>query len=495
MFTVVGYVCFFVYTIALVFIGLFCLMQLHLLVIFIFYKKKYAQDYKPDLIENFPVVTVQLPIYNEKYVVERLIDSIVNFNYPKENLEIQVLDDSTDETRDIIIKKVDDLITQGIDIKVVYREDRVGFKAGALKEGLLTAKGELIAIFDADFIPNPDFLLKTVPYFKKSDVGVVQTRWGHINQNFSLLTELQAFQLNAHFTIEQAGRAYGNYFLQFNGTAGIWRKDTIIDAGGWQADTLTEDLDLSIRSQLEGWKIHYLVETVSPAELPVEMNGLRSQQYRWMKGGAENAKKLIKKLWKSDLNNLKKIHSTFHLLSSSVFIFIFLLGIVSIPMLFTIDHIRLNTSFFGYFLSSLISIIAVYFVANVLIAWPKKHFVLRILKFLTLFPIFLSLSMGLSLHNTIAVISGWKGRQSDFIRTPKYGISKNNDSFAGKKYFKSDLSPIVWLEGFFAILFLVAIIYGFVVNKGYFIILHSCLALGFAIIFWYSILHSLRGRA
>ena len=220
------------------------------------------------------------------------------------------------------------------------------------------AQGEFIAIFDADFLPRKDFLLNTVPYFKDDNIGVVQTRWEHINQNYSLLTKLQAMQLNVHFTVEQQGRKSGNYMLQFNGTAGVWRKSTIADAGGWEADTLTEDLDLSYRAQLKGWEIIFLEKFGSPAELPAEMNGLKSQQFRWMKGGAETARKMLPTIWKSDLNVSQKIHATGHLLGSTIFIFVLISGVFSVPLLFALQNIGFDIRYFGFFLSGLLSVIA-----------------------------------------------------------------------------------------------------------------------------------------
>ena len=326
----------YVYVFCILLISVYCLIQVYLLILYIknHNKNKTENPHDPINFEVLPLVTVQLPIYNEQYVVERLIDQIARFNYPKNKLQIQVLDDSTDNTLLISQNKVAYYKNLGFDISLIHRVDRTGFKAGALKNGLRYSEAEFIAIFDADFLPNPDFLIKCLPYFKDPAIGTVQTRWEHINQNYNLLTELQAIQLNVHFTIEQTGRMQGGYFLQFNGTAGIWRKKTIEDAGGWQIDTLTEDLDLSIRAQLKGWKIKYLEAMGSPSELPVEMNGLKSQQFRWMKGGAECARKLLPKIWKSELPVAKKIHSTFHLLSSSIFVLIFFTGILTVPILF-----------------------------------------------------------------------------------------------------------------------------------------------------------------
>ncbi len=319
---IILYIILFIYLLALAYITFFCLMQFHLLY---YYRRAVSgdlslkKDRKQIPEESLPFVTVQLPIYNEKYVVERLIDQIIKFDYPKDRFEIQILDDSTDDTLDISRRKAEECIALGFDVKHVTRKVRTGYKAGALKEGMKTAKGDFIAIFDADFLPKSDFLQKTLPMFKDKKVGVVQTRWEHINQDYSMITKLQAFQLNVHFTVEQSGRQEGNFMLQFNGTGGIWRRKTIEDAGGWEADTLTEDLDLSYRAQIKGWQIVYLQDVGSPAELPAEMNGLKSQQFRWMKGGAETAKKMLPAVWRSDLPLRTKFHASLHLICICVY--------------------------------------------------------------------------------------------------------------------------------------------------------------------------------
>ena len=315
------------YVVALIYIMVFCLMQFHLLYHYRKNAEVSSEDFEDTNDEDLPFVTIQLPIYNELYVVERLIDNIAKFDYPKDKYEIHILDDSTDETVQIALAKVEEYKAKGFNIEHITRSNRVGYKAGALKEGTKFAKGKFLAIFDADFLPNPDFLRQTIPHFADEKVGVVQTRWEHINEDYSLITRLQAFQLNVHFTVEQMGRYNADYLLQFNGTAGIWRRECITDAGGWEADTLTEDLDLSYRAQFKGWKITFLEDITSPAELPAEMNGLKSQQHRWMKGGAETAVKLLPTVWKSNISLGQKIHATSHLLSSSIFLFVFFIGI------------------------------------------------------------------------------------------------------------------------------------------------------------------------
>jgi len=488
--SILGYIVFGVYLGCLIFIGVYCLFQFHLLTHYLRNRGDAPSVRSISPTEELPYVTIQLPMYNEYYVVERLIDNITKIDYPREKLEIQVLDDSTDETISLTQKKVDEYQAKGFDIKLMTRKQRVGYKAGALKEATPEAKGEFIAIFDADFLPKPDFLMQTLPYFSDPKVGVVQTRWGHINQEYSLLTELQAFQLNVHFTVEQKGRESGNYLLQFNGTAGLWRKTTIEDAGGWEADTLTEDLDLSYRAQLNGWKIAFLEDTLSPAELPAEMKGLKSQQHRWMKGGAETAKKLLPKIWSSDLSLIKKIHATTHLLGSTVFLSVFLVGVFSVPLLFILNPLRLDLSLMGIFLISTIMISIVYYVANVGKAWESDNKSKSIFKFFFIFPTFLALSMGLSLHNSLAVIQGYLGRKSAFIRTPKFDIKNMSDSYKKAKYSNHKISKLTLMEGLMAIYFLMAIVVGLKLGNTSFLIFHLMLFYGYGTIFFLSVKHS-----
>ncbi len=476
-----------IYTLTLGYITLFCLMQLHLLFL---YRKKRPHVPPPSPPVQWPKVTIQLPIYNELFVVERLLDRIVHIDYPREQLEIQVLDDSTDETVDLIAGKVAQYQQAGIPIIHLRRESRKGFKAGALQYGLEKAQGQFIAIFDADFLPRPDFLKRTIPYFNNPKIGVVQTRWEHLNETYSLITRLQALQLNVHFSIEQTGRRLGNYLLQFNGTAGVWRRQAIEDAGGWQSDTLTEDLDLSIRAQLRGWKIHYLEEIGAPAELPVEMNSLKSQQYRWMKGGAETAKKMLPQIWRAPLPLLKKLHATGHLLASSIFVFVFLIGVCSVPMLFAINELSINANWYTFFLIGWLSIVAVYYVGNVQAEFQKGPYLKRVLKFIALFPLFLSLSMGLSLHNTIAVLQGYWGKRTPFVRTPKLGIRSVSESLRNRtRYLQWRISWLTFFEGLLALYFLGALIVGIVQHQTTFILLHFMLLVGYGSICYLTIRH------
>jgi len=463
--------------------------QLNLLYHYLKQAKAVTQPHQKIAEKDLPFVTVQLPIFNEMYVVERLIDNIVSFDYPKEKFEIQIIDDSTDETIAISQRKVEEYRAKGFDIKLVQRDDRVGYKAGALKHATEVAKGDFLAIFDADFLPRKDFLKETIPYFNNEKVGVVQTRWEHINQNYSIITKLQALQLNVHFTVEQSGRKAGNFMLQFNGTAGVWRKQCIDDAGGWEADTLTEDLDLSYRAQMRGWEIKYLEKFGSPAELPAEMNALKSQQFRWMKGGAENARKLLPQVWNSDLRLGQKLQATSHLMSSGVFFFILLAGLVSVPLVFLLETIAVDLKYFAVFLISMFSVIAVYYVANVEAELNRKSYIKTLMKFIVLFPVFLSLSMGLSLHNTIAVIQGYRGKKSPFIRTPKFNITTIKDSFQKANYMPQKLPWTTIFEGILSIYFIGGVVAGMYLQNMTFVIFHSLMAFGFGTICFYSIKH------
>ena len=412
--------------------------------IMIYYYLKFRSR-KPQAVEaltTYPVVTVQLPVFNELYVVGRLIDAACSMIYPKDKLEIQVLDDSTDATVDVVAQHVERYRKLGFDIKQVCRTNRNGYKAGALKEGLNTARGEFVAIFDADFVPRPDFLLKTIPHFNIDPrIGMVQTRWEHLNFDYSLLTRTQAMALDGHFVIEQAVRNKVGFFINFNGTAGVWRKECIFDAGNWQADTLTEDLDLSYRAQLRGWKFKYLNNVTSPAELPSEINALKSQQFRWTKGAIETARKVLPIVWKSRLPIRVKIHATFHLTNNLVFPFIVLAGILNVPLVF-IKHGGMHDTYFTFmsvFVFAFIGSFLFYLFSqkDVYKDWRKRIF---------LFPVFMAGSMGLAVNNSRAVIEGLFKRKSEFVRTPKYSIQSKKDSWRDKTYVPVKLSATIIVE-------------------------------------------------
>ena len=406
-------------------------------------KKQFYQNVSP---ADWPRVTIQLPIFNECYVVERLIMSICRLDYPKELLEIQVLDDSTDETVNIAQTLVADMKLKGFDIVYYHRRDRKGYKAGALKEGLKTAKGELIGIFDADFVPNPDFLKGSVPYFRDSKVGMLQTRWGHINSDYSLLTRAQSMGIDGHFGVEQASRAWSGFFLNFNGTAGVWRKKAIEDAGGWQADTLTEDLDLSYRAQLRGWKLCFAPTVVCPAEVPVTINAFKSQQHRWAKGSIQTAKKNLGKLFRADLSLLVKIQAFLHLTHYMVHPMMLLVVLTSIPMLYSqrfFDHLAFPIMIFTLLCLATFGPSTMYLFSQRILYpdWKSR------IKYL---PILMCLGTGIAVNNTKAVLEALLNIESGFIRTPKYGIKNRGDRWRDMKY-SIPLNSVSVLEFFLGV--------------------------------------------
>ena len=491
---VLEYIIITIYTICLLLIFMYALAQLNLLFNYLKYRNKLDDSPKFDLNnpEEIPFVTIQLPVYNELYVMKRLLKNIAKIDYPIEKLEIQVLDDSTDEsvlTTAIQIKKIKAL---GIDIQHIQRTNRQGFKAGALKEGLKTAKGEFIAIFDADFLPKANWLRQTIPYFKDAQLGVVQTKWSHINRNYSTLTKIQAFALDAHFTLEQVGRNSKGHFINFNGTAGVWRKECIYDAGNWEGDTLTEDLDLSYRAQFRNWKFKYLEKVETPAELPVVISAARSQQFRWNKGGAENFQKMIKRILRNKNSSFKtKIHSVLHLLNSTMFTCIFLVSVLSIPMLYIKnDYAHLKPYFYSisfFVVSSLIFFVCYWFMYKKIYGSGFKNFIIYIGAFLTFF----SIAMGFSLHNTIAVLEGHFGKKSEFIRTPKFNIKTIKDGWENNKYIKKRPSVHVILEGILALYFIFGMYSAFIVGDqggdfGLFPF-HFMLFVGYSYVFFKSI--------
>lgn len=473
-----------IYSIALLFIFAYSLTQATLIIRY-FKNKKLKKNIKLDT-SYFPYVTVQLPIYNELYVVERLIDNACQFDYPSNKFEVQVLDDSTDETKGIIKKKVEEWKAKGIDIVHVHRTNRKGFKAGALEEGLAIAKGEFIAIFDSDFLPRLDFLLQTVSYFIDAKIGMVQTKWGHLNRDYSLLTKLQAFGLDAHFTVEQVGRNYRDGFINFNGTAGIWRKTCIVDSGNWQPDTLTEDLDLSYRAQLKDWRFLYLEDIESPAELPPVMSALKTQQYRWTKGGAETARKHLKSVIISNKPFHVKWHGVMHLLNSAIFLSILICSIFSVPLLYIkVDFPEIKNLFLlaSLFIVSFIILGSMYYVSS---AKRFNNKFLALCNLLITFPAFLSVSMGLSLHNGIAVIEGYLGRKTPFIRTPKFNLNQKNGKWEGNKYLKTKLNLINLLELLLVFYFAFGVFKGIQINDYGLLPFHLMLSIGFLVVFYYS---------
>ncbi len=487
---IITYIILTVYSIALLLIFFYSLAQLNLLVNYLGYKRRNENAPKFNLLDpkEIPFVTIQLPIYNEEYVMERLLENIAKIEYPKSKLEIQVLDDSTDDSVQETASRVKALQESGLDIQHIRRENREGFKAGALKEGLKIAKGDFIAIFDADFLPDPDWLKKTVIYFKDEEIGVVQTRWGHINRDYSILTRIQAFALDAHFTLEQVGRNSKGHFINFNGTAGIWRKECIIDAGNWEGDTLTEDLDLSYRAQLKDWKFKYLEDVETPAELPVVISAARSQQFRWNKGGAENFRKSVWKVISAKNISFKtKFHGVMHLLNSSMFLCVFLVSLLSIPAM----YIKAIFPQFGwvfdllsfFVLSTIILFVCYWFTYKSIQGSSFDNFV----DYIKLFFTFFSVALGFSLHNTVAVLEGHMGKRSEFVRTPKFNINSLTDSWKGNKYLAKKLSPNMILEFGLMLYFLFGMYSAIPLNDFGLFPFHLMLFFGFGFVFFNSL--------
>lgn len=424
-----------------------------LFLLYYYHKYRNKKVEQPPMPAELPVVTIQVPLYNEKFVAERIVHTICKINYPKDKLEIQVLDDSTDETQDILKPLVKHYQSQGFDIKYIHRTNRQGYKAGALKEGLEVARGEFIAIFDADFLPNEDFLMKTIPHFANPEVGMVQTRWEHLNEEFSLLTKAQALALDGHFAIEQEVRFKSGFFINFNGTAGIWRKTCIIDAGNWQPDTLTEDLDLSYRAQLKGWKFVYLNDVTSPAELPADINALKTQQFRWTKGAVETAKKLLPAVLKSNFSFKHKLESVVHLTSNIVFPFIVIVAVLNVPIVLLKN---LTESYDFYY--SLMSIFVLASISTFLFyTFAQKTIHMDWSKRILLFPLFLAGSMGFAINNTKAVVEALIGKKTGFVRTPKAGIIGKNPTEALKKNKIRKIHSTVYFELLLAAYFLLGL--------------------------------------
>ncbi len=398
--------------------------------VYLFYRHKGPDAGPASRFEELPPVTVQLPLYNEMYVAERLIDATCSLDYPLDRLEIQVLDDSTDVTTELVAKRVAHWQERGVNIHHVRRPTREGYKAGALAHGLTLAKGELIAIFDADFVPPSDNLRKTVHYFTDPTLGMVQTRWAHINPRFSLLTRLQAVLLDGHFVIEHTARHRSNRFFNFNGTAGIWRRDCIESAGGWHYDTLTEDLDLSYRAQLEGWRFVYLLNQTAPGELPVEMNSFKTQQHRWTKGSIQSAKKLIPTILRSDFSPRVKLEAILHLTNNIAYPMVLLLVLLVLPAVV----LRQNDQLYSSPWLGIAVLFAATFSFCIFYICSQKEVHRDWAGRIVYLPMVLSLGVGMALNNALAVIEGLFGMKSEFRRTPKYRIESEKDRWRNKVY-------------------------------------------------------------
>jgi cellulose synthase/poly-beta-1,6-N-acetylglucosamine synthase-like glycosyltransferase len=457
------------------------------LVYLYFKNKKSGTGEATEKFAELPRVTVQLPIFNEQYVVDRLLQAVCRLDYPREKLEIQVLDDSTDETVNVARGLVEYYASQGYLITYHHRTNRAGFKAGALDEGLKSATGEFVAIFDADFVPPQDFLQRTIHHFTNSKIGMVQTRWTHINRNYSFLTEVEAILLDGHFVLEHSGRARSNVFFNFNGTAGVWRRTAIDDAGGWEHDTLTEDTDLSYRAQLKGWKFVYRQDVECPAELPVEMTAFKTQQARWAKGLTQTGKKILPQVLRSEQPFRVKLEAWYHLTANLSYPLMVILSVLLLPAMV----IRFYQGWFQMlyidiplFLASTLSISSFYLVSQRELfprTWPRA---------LLYLPFLMALGIGLTVTNTRAVLEALIGKQSAFARTPKYRVESRQDKIQGTKYRKR-LGWVPWLELLIGSYFAMTVYYA-MQNENYLTVPFLLL---FVVGYWYTGLMSLlQGR-
>jgi cellulose synthase/poly-beta-1,6-N-acetylglucosamine synthase-like glycosyltransferase len=456
--------------------------------VYLYYKNKKNRTTEPPAhFPELPCLTIQLPIFNEQFVVERLLDAICRLDYPLEKLDIQVLDDSTDETVAVARGLVNHYAAKGFPVRYHHRSNREGFKAGALSEGLKTAKGEFIAIFDADFVPPEDFLFRTIHHFTDPKIAMVQTRWTHINRNYSFLTEVEAILLDGHFVLEHSGRARSNVFFNFNGTAGVWRRSAIDDAGGWQHDTLTEDTDLSYRAQLKGWKFIYLQDVECPAELPVEMTAFKTQQARWAKGLIQTSKKILPQVLKSDQRFHVKLEAWYHLTANLSYPLMIVLSVLLLPAMI----IRFYQGWFQMmyidlplFMASTFSISSFYLVSQREL-FPGKWF--RALLYL---PFLMALGIGLTVTNTRAVLEALLGKQSEFTRTPKYHVESKKDKVRANNY-RRGLGWVPWVELLIGCYFAITVYYA-IDNENYITVPFLTL---FVLGYWYTGLMSLlQGR-
>jgi cellulose synthase/poly-beta-1,6-N-acetylglucosamine synthase-like glycosyltransferase len=412
------------------------------IMVYLYFRHRDRRARPAPLPSRLPRVTVQLPLYNEMYVVERLLESVTRIHYPKSLLQIQVLDDSTDETVAIAKAAVERYREQGFDIEYLHRDDRTGFKAGALDAGLARASGEFVLIFDADFVAPGDILEKTLGHFADPKVGMVQVRWGHVNRDYSLLTQVQSILLDGHFVLEHGGRNRAGRFFNFNGTAGIWRRETIGDAGGWQHDTLTEDLDLSYRAQLKGWRFVFVQDVVSPAEIPVEMNAFKSQQHRWAKGSIQTCRKLLPTILASDLPLPVKVEAAFHLTANFAYPLMVLLSLLMFPAMvirYDMGLYEMMIVDVPLFLGATMSVCSFYLMSQREIFGPDWRSRIKYL------PAVLSVGIGLSLNNARAVVEALLGQQSEFVRTPKHRVENAGEDWRARRY-RGSVSFVPFLE-------------------------------------------------
>jgi len=451
---------------------------------------KYRKNYNPNPPLHFaelPMVTIQLPIFNEQFVIDRLIEAICAMDYPSDKLEIQVLDDSTDETQAVASGIVDRYAALGHPIVYIHRTNRHGYKAGALDAGLKVAKGEFVAIFDADFVPPTDWLMKVIHHFAEPHIGMVQTRWTHMNKSYNMLTQIEAILLDGHFVLEHGARVRSDDYFNFNGTAGMWRIQAIKDGGGWQHDTLTEDTDLSYRSQLAGWKFKYLPEVECPSELPIEMTAFKTQQARWAKGLIQTSIKVLPLMFKSHVPRRIKVEAVYHLTANLSYPLMVIMSVLLMPAMicrFYQGWFQMLLIDFPLFTASTFSI-AVFYVMSQRELYPKDWW-----KTFLYLPFLMALGIGLTVTNTKAVMEALVGHKSAFVRTPKYRVAKKGEKSQAAKYRKRlVLAP--WIEIILGCYFMLAILYTFS-NHNYFTAPFLIL---FVIGYWYTGLMSLlQGR-
>lgn len=477
------------YGIGALLITLYTIGQLHLLYYYLTPSRE--NRFKPERPEmqddEWPVVTVQLPMYNERYVAEAVIDACAQLDYPTDKLEVQVVDDSTDDTIELVEKRVSYWKQKGIDITLFHRDNREGFKAGALRDATPHAKGEFIAIFDADFRPNRGFLRESIPYFKNEKVGIVQGRWGHINKRYSMLTNSQSLFLDMFFVVEQKARAMAGFFLRFNGSGGVWRKECIEDAGGWSADTLSEDLDLCYRAQLLGWEIVYDETIIAPAEIPVTMLDFKAQQYRWTKGKAQVIRKLGSKVIRARLSLMEKVHALFDLFNIIVIPAILLLAVFSIPLMFMMQESEEYKKILWYFSFALVNVVvAPWFTWLIMRTYHDTRWA-TVKDMLKSFPTFTCMIIGIPLFQFVSMVDGFVSDKAFFHRTSKYNITNRNDSWKDKIYSPKEIPVVTWFEGLFAIYFAWGIYLDFAFYSFGFLPFHTILTIGFTYVFLLSI--------
>ncbi len=482
-------------TVYLVLMAVFAVYGVHRYwLLFLYYRNKHKKPRPKERFGQLPRVTVQLPMYNEKYVAERLIDAVCTIRYPRELLEIQVLDDSTDETYDIVRKKVELVKAKGHDIVLLHRTDRTGYKAGALQNGLKAAKGEFVAIFDADFIPAPNILEDTIHYFTDAKVGLVQSRWGHINRNYSTLTEIQSIFLDGHFTIEHGARSRSGRYFNFNGTAGVWRKKTIEDAKGWQHDTLTEDLDLSYRAQLRGWQFIFVEDIISPAELPVDMNAFKSQQHHWTKGSVQTCLKILPEVWCAKVPLKNKIEATFHLTANFCHVLMIMMVLMMAPSLFFPQILSSLSKIFTSGFSVALFFLTVFPFSLLYVAGQAEH-VKGWGKKILYVPIMIAIGFGLLLNNAKAVFEALLGHKTAFPRTPKYNVTNRATAERWRKSdYKVSCGMMSFIEIGVGLYFLLASVIAVVLGTLAVVPLMLTLSVGMLYIGGLSLLHS-RARA